>query len=186
MRISFLAAGATAIMLSGCVVYSDGTTASFGAPKAAQLSRSLTPEEVAWSRGRGSNTVSGQALMRTRGGDVKTCAGLEAQLIPYTAYAQERIAFSFGAGREGFARPTTQTFDPDPAVYGETIRQTVCDAQGGFAFYNVPDGRYFVLVNVSWGAVSGGYYPYVAEQGGLLMGQVEVRGGETTRLILSA
>jgi hypothetical protein len=187
MRILALAAALGVLTtLAGCAVYTDGETASFGAPPPVAISSGLSEPDVAWSRARGSNTITGQAILRTRGGDVKTCAGLGASLIPHTAYAEERLAVTYGRGSEGFGGREARVFNPDPAIYHQTTRTTICDAQGNFRFQNLPDGRYFVLVEVSWDAVQGGYYPHLARQGGTMMSRVEVRGGESREMILTA
>lgn len=185
MRNTVLAIGAAAL-LAGCAVYTEGDEVSFGKPIPATLSSNLTADEVAWSKVRGANSITGQAIMRTRGGDVKTCAGLDVSLIPYSAYAAERIAVTYGAEDEGFARRESRPFSPDPAVYHETIRRSICDAQGNFRFTGLPDGRYFVLVEVSWEAVQGGRYAYLAGQGGTMMSRVSVSGGEERQLLLTA
>lgn len=182
--LSAIACGA--LLLTGCAVYTEGDTVSFGKPIPANLSVGLTADEVAWSRVRGDNAITGQAIMRTRGGDVKTCAGLDVSLIPFSAYAAQRVAVTYGPGEEGFGNREQRPFNPDPAIYHQTIRHTLCDAQGNFAFRQLPDGKYFLLVEVSWEAVQGGYYAYLAGQGGTMMTRVEVRGGQTVPLILTA
>lgn len=185
---AFAIAALTGVLTTtaGCAVYTDGETTTFGAPPPVILSAGLTDADVSWSRARGTNTITGQAILRTRGGDVKTCAGLEASLIPHTRYAEERLSVTYGSGSEGFGSREARVFNPDPAIYRETIRRTICDAQGNFRFQNLPDGRYFVLVEVSWDAVQGGRYAYLAQQGGTMMSRVEVRGGETREMILTA
>lgn len=175
-----------AFLAAGCAVYTEGDEVSFGKPIPAVLGTGLTASEVAWSKARGRNTITGQAILRTRGGDVKSCAGLEASLIPYSPYSAERIAVTYGAGEEGFGGRERRPFTPDPAAYHNTIRRTICDAQGNFRFSNLPDGRYFVLVEVSWDAVQGGYYPYLAQQGGTMMSRVDLRDGEERQLLLTA
>ena len=181
-----VAIAASTVLLSGCAVYTEGSEVSFGKPIPATLSTNLTASEVAWSKARGNNTLTGQAILRTRGGDVKSCAGLEASLIPHSPYSAERIAVTYGPGEEGFGGRERRPFTPDPAAYHDSIRRTICDAQGNFRFSNLPDGRYFVLVEVSWEAVQGGYYPYLAGQGGTMMSRVELRDGEERHLLLTA
>ena len=117
---------------------------------------------------------------------MKTCAGLEASLIPHSAYAAERIAVTYGSSAEGFGGRETRPFTPDPAAYHDTIRRTLCDAQGNFTFRGLPDGQYFVLVEVSWEAIEGGRYAYLAGQGGTMMSRVSVRGAEEREMILTA
>lgn len=185
MRNTIIGLGIAAL-LAGCAVYTEGDAVSFGRPLPANLSTNLSAGEVAWSKMRGTNSITGQAILRTRGGDVKTCAGLDVSLIPYSDYAAERVAVTYGAGDEGFGGRERRAFNPDPAAYHDTIRRAICDLQGGFSFNDLPDGRYFVLVEVSWEAVQGGPYPYLSGQGGTMMSRVHVQGGQQRQLILTA
>lgn len=138
--------------------------------------------DVAWSRGVGPNTVDGNALLRTRGGDVRTCAGEEVFLIADSAYARERITYLYaGALDRGFnySRPIAD----GPLAYKESHRRTTCDAQGDFSFRDIPDGTYYVTTRVVWEAP--GQYA-LSSQGGALMHRVELTGGETANIVLTA
>lgn len=125
-------------------------------------------------------------MLRTVGGDVKTCAGLEAHLVAASSYSRERIEYLYGQAETGFGAPgQDRAFVPDPPEYYDTARQTICDSQGNFTFERIPDGEYYVFAVVTWGAVQGGRYAYIATQGGRVMQKISVRGGETRRLVLS-
>jgi hypothetical protein len=103
-----LIAIAAATLLAGCAVYTEGSEVSFGKPIPANLSSNLTASEVAWSKARGSNTITGQAILRTRGGDVKSCAGLEA---PSPTALAKRASEAESGARSRRTRPpiTTQS-----------------------------------------------------------------------------
>lgn len=172
-----LAAVVVVAVLSGCASM---------APSPIMLNNTFSREAIAWSLEDGPNTIFGNALLRTVGGDVKTCAGFEVFLIPSSDYSRERLGFIYGPGDTGFMGPGQgRYFVPDPVEYDATTRKTTCDAQGNFTFSRIPDGEYFVLAQVSWGAIDGGSYPSIAPQGGLIMQKVMVTGGETKRLVLT-
>ena len=142
----------------------------------------FNPDDVAWAAKSGENTISGNALMRTVGGDAKTCAGLPVELIPEAPYARERITIIFGNLNEGYFPTSYLTApNPDPEYY-RTVRRTVCDAQGNFLFEGIPSGSYYLTASVVW-QIPMQYAAMV--QGGQLMQRVSVTGGETKRVVLT-
>lgn len=163
-----------------------GACATIPAMSPIALSETFSRDAIAWSLGEGENTIVGNAVLRTVGGDVKTCAGLGATLIAESPYSRARMEYIYGAGQTGFMGPGQgRYFTPDPPEYHSTIRETVCDAQGNFTFNDIPDGDYYATALISWGAVQGGRYAYIETQGGILMQKVSVRGGETKRIVLA-
>ncbi len=136
----------------------------------------------AWAAKPGKNTISGSALMRTMGGDVKTCAGLMVELIPDTPYARELVSIVYKSPDGGYFPAGVMTAPiPDPA-YARSVRRTVCDAQGSFSFDGVADGAYFVTASVIWN-IPQQYSALV--QGGDIMQPVSVSGGEVRKLVLT-
>jgi len=127
----------------------------------------------------GTNTISGSALIRQNGGGVVTCAGLEVQLVPSTAYATERVQAIYGNSNRGY-RPIVSpvTFTPDYPEYQQATRRTLCDAQGRFEFSRVKDGTFYVVTIIVWQA---GNMP----QGGVVMAAAHVSGGEAEQVVLS-
>lgn len=120
----------------------------------------------------GAGTVTGQAFLRTKGGDVKSGAGSEIQLIPATSYS----AVYYNAYK---ARLPTD--NPDPQAKQYTFR-TQADATGGFEFKNVPKGRYYLAGEVTWMAPG----PYgLSKQGGLLLKEVNVSDGAQVKIMLT-
>jgi len=153
----------------------------------ATVSVAFDPAEVAWSKMPGKNTIEGSAALRTRGGEVRTCAGGAAQLIPSSAYADERVRLTYGDNQRGFHSTTTGSFevlsrppvadDKYTPTYQASMRNANCDAQGAFSFSSIPDGTWYVTVKVEWEVAS-------QTQGGWLMQKVELKGGETKKLVL--
>lgn len=171
---------AVLVALAGC--------ASLPPPPTVPIAAPWSDDAVAWSRGSGTATITGQAVLRTVGGEARTCAGLEARLIPDSAYARERLSFDYRSLDRGMkSRIQTYFWSPDPAAYSETIRTVTCDAQGTFTFEGVPAGKYYVTALVAWGIPRVEYgTTFVPEQGGWLLGTVDVADGQTRRVILSS
>lgn len=133
-----------------------------------------------WSAARGDNVIEGSALLRTRGGEVRTCAALEAAIIPVSVYAKERMIHLYGNAHGGYRPVWHQVrFEPDVNAFYRTVRTTKCDAQGEFSFEGLPDGDWFVMATVVWEA------PGAGAQGGSLMVRVKLRGGETQKVLLA-
>lgn len=140
-------------------------------------------ENVAWSKGVGTNTIKGTALLRTVGGDPKTCAALQVTLVPKSPYAVERMSYIYGLREPAFTAVENHPRLEDPPVgYMETVRQTRCDADGRFSFEEVPDGEYFLTAAITWG-IPGRYSTQI--EGGVLMQSVKVAGGQTKNIVLA-
>jgi hypothetical protein len=71
-------------------------------PPAVTLKTRFEPESIAWARETGGNRIEGTALLRTRGGEPRTCAALNVGLIPWSKYAGERMAHLYGSLKAGF------------------------------------------------------------------------------------
>lgn len=74
-----LAAGFVCLAAAGCV-------------RPYTMQTHFDPSDATWSKQPGTASISGQAFLRTRGGDVKTCAGSKAFLAPSTPYTREAVA----------------------------------------------------------------------------------------------
>ncbi|HEY4124928.1 MAG TPA: hypothetical protein VGM36_09965 [Rhizomicrobium sp.] len=149
-----------AIFLSGCV----------GAPYVFQNHFDSADFEP-WN-GSGSATLSGQAFLKTVGGDVKTCAGAEVDLLPATAYNEEVVS----AVRHAQLNMPTRSSGPDAFM-----RKATCDAQGNFTFENLPALKWIVWTTVRWGVPR--QYS-VDEQGGNLIKEIVLQSGPN-RIILA-
>jgi hypothetical protein len=69
------------------------------------------------------------------------------------------------------------------AQYHADAKKVRCDAQGNFAFRNVPNGDYFVTTLVHWIVPVNTYV--TNQEGGGIMRAVSVRGADATDVILS-
>ena len=165
------------VFLGGCTVMD--TPANFYP----EISATFDPAEVAWAKEAGSNTITGNAVLRTVGGDAKTCAGLEVNLVPMSSYAKARFDVMYGGLSRGIlpASINKQWSSTDPR-YVEAARRTRCDSQGNFIFERIPDGQYYVTAMVVWGVPQ---QYHTSTEGGVLMEKITVSGGETKRLILT-
>lgn len=157
-------------------------------PAPRPLVTSFDPTELAWAKERGANRIEGDALLRTRGGDVKTCAGLDVRLLPLSNYTSEWVQRTYGRQDSGF-RSQVRTLDPPLGMdrrIQDFIAETRCNAQGRFSFDGLADGPYYVIARVTWEApaVTGGS-AYLAGQGGELVQRVDVAGSETKTVVLT-
>lgn len=160
------------LLLGACAAPKDDGT----------LKTSFDVKEVAWSTGKGNNTITGEAIIPLANGEKRTCQSYTPQIVPDSPYARERLERLYGNTQEAKRaadHPTTCLSGPHYPGYRETHRTTKCQANGSFTFTNVPDGVWYVVVPVIWQAKHG--EPY---QGGTFMQRVEVKGGATARVIL--
>lgn len=166
-----------AMALTGCFI-PPGPAAP-----AVELQNPFDASAIAWSERPGESLVQGTALLRTRGGEVRTCAALDAALIPASDHAKERMAHLYGSLRGGF-NPAGRAgrhprFDPDPSGFYRSVRITKCDAQGRFEFEGIAAGDWYVEAIVTWEAPGAGL------QGGSLMRLVHVEAGQDTKVLLT-
>lgn len=127
----------------------------------------------------GNNSIHAQAFLRTNGGSVVTCAGYEVQLIPATKYAGERLSHIYGSGNYANThRISSVKFQNTESDYLKYRKVTTCDAQGSFSFEGLADGNYYVIALVLWKVGN-------ANQGGGLMHDFFVKGGEKINLVLT-
>lgn len=128
--------------------------------------------QMAWSKAQGAGTIKGQGFLKTVGGDVKTCAGSEAFLVPNNAYTQEMITGALKGG-------SLANRDERMSNY---VRKTRCDAQGNFTFKSLPPGNWMVFTTATWG-VPNGYF--VSRQGGMVLNELVLADAETKEVILT-
>lgn len=122
----------------------------------------------------GTGVLSGQAFLKTRSGDVKTCAGEKVLLMPYNDYTKEIYIAKKSKKYEGF-----NNTDPRLRKY---IRMTICDAEGDFEFNEIPEGSWIVGTTVKW-EVPIGYS--TLKQGGDLLKIVETKNGKMKKVYLT-
>ena len=131
-RVMFLIVPMMMLLMTGCV-----TARNY------QLTTDYSDKDFAPWQGSGTAFLTGQAFMKTVGGDVKTCAGQEVFLMPGTAYNQEIMGQILRPGSVKFSNRS-----PEADKYS---RSSVCDAQGNFAFADLPALKWYVIVDVTWG-----------------------------------
>jgi hypothetical protein len=137
--------------------------------------------DFAWSTAVGDNTISGVVVHRGRGG--WSCAGQSAALTPQTRYSTERIRQLYGSSQDAVASVDSvraRSAENPGADYGQFVRSTTCDVHNAFAFHNLPDGGYFLIVRVH------GRHGEAADAGTVMMQRVEVRGGASRQVVLPA
>lgn len=123
----------------------------------------------------GTASVSGQAFLKTRGGDVKTAAGNEILLNPVTSYSMEWYIKQYTQG--------LPLVPPDSRLTDYQKRATA-DGSGRFSFKGVPPGEYFVTAVVTWEAPAG-YLGELQTQGGLVTKRLVVKDGESYDVIIT-
>ena len=170
-------------LLGGCA--NDATVHEVVTPT---LDTPYTDAEFAWSAGAGANALEADTLLRTPRGNVKTCAGLTAQLLPKTPYGTALIALAFANDDADFSPGAVadRKLAAAPAGVSKYWRRATCDGEGHVAFAHLPDGDYYLVADVTWDApavLSGTVLPPV--EGGVLMQRVHLAGGETKRIVLS-
>jgi len=164
---------AAAVSVTGCT-----TVPATEVPISAPFNKS----DVVWFDGTGAGTLKGSAFLRTNGGAVKTCAGYDVQLLPYSPYAAERMRFIYGSDTSGnlFGPRRAWKFTPDEPEFYKALRKTVCDANGEFEFDNLPNGDYFVIAKVTWDIGN------VYDESGTMMEKVSIANGATEKVTLTA
>ena len=144
-------------------------------------SSTFDPNEVEWAGKDGGNTVTGFAVLRTVGGEARTCAGLEVRIVPDSTHARERIQTIYGNLEKG-SKPWAyaQKFATTDTTYVAASRSTRCDGQGNFSFERVPSGTWYVIASVIWQAnPRSGIY-----EGGLMMKRIVLQGNTTMKVVL--
>ncbi len=174
--------------LAGCIVTPPTTLVP--------LETTWSDEEVAWFNTKGAGQIAGSALLRTVGGEARTCAALPAYLIPASKHAVERFTKLYGNPDKGYVngpnsvfvnlpgRPYRALFESDDIYSGfhRTVKITNCDPGGEFEFNDLPEGEYFVGAEVTWRVYNGSIW---TNQGGFIIQRVELVDSETKSVILT-
>ncbi len=123
-------------------------------------------------RADGAGSISGQAFLRTRGGDVKFGAGCLVHLMPVTTYSEEWFE------REILGGEALEPADPRADHFHWTTR---ADGFGGFLFQALPAGDYYLACRIVWDVRDGrgGFVP----AGGWAYARTKVGDGETRAVV---
>ncbi len=170
------------LMASVLCVALSGCASMLPQPKLVALTSTFDAEGAAWFNSKGTGSINGQAFFQTRGGQPRTCAGLEVSLQPHSTYGDERLTAIYGSTESGYvpALSTRVQFTPDDVKYKQFRKTSVCDAQGNFGFSDLPPGKYFITSAIVW-TVPGSYVP----DGGVLLRSVILLERESKRVILT-
>ena len=133
------------------------------------------------SQWQGSNEVTGQAFLRTRGGDVKTGAGSEVILNPVTSYSTQ---FVDAIIRKTHGHGVKLTPELPDARINDIFRIQTADAEGRFAFSGVPEGDYYLYSTVTWESPSV-YGSGLQMQGGWVFTKIQVSSEKANKHILN-
>jgi hypothetical protein len=118
----------------------------------------------------GKATLEGEAFGKTRGGEVKTCAGEKVLLAPDTDYDVQVItAFLFVDTKN-----TLRMAGPAAKYWKETI----CDSQGKFTFEDLPAGKWIVITSVRFQISD------LSNQGGLMAKRVTTIDNKKVKVII--
>lgn len=166
------------LLLSGCATFAPVP------PRQVALTTTFDASEVSWFSEKGIGAINGQAFFQTRGGQPRTCAGLEISLQPKSDYGRERLIALYGSAEAGFSTMASANvqFTPDSADYKQARKTSICDAQGNFSFTGLPAGEYFLTTAIMWTVPGQEFMP---PQGGLLMQSVKLTDGESARVIMT-
>lgn len=104
--------------------------------------------EAAYINTEGRARIDGHAFVTNGAGAVVNAAGQGVRLVPATAYARQRIAAIYGAGKSIRARDIPRA-DSDPD-YIKYTRETKTESNGRFSFDKVAPGAYFVVTQMTW------------------------------------
>lgn len=127
-----------AIMISAC--------ASAGPPVAPQSQ--FNEAEYAPFKVDGTATISGQAFLKTQGGEVRHAAGNLIFLLPSTAYTRDWVNLQVNNSATEWKKKIAE-MDQRIAPY---VRRVIGDSEGRFVFENVPAGNYIVYSDIHWRA----------------------------------
>jgi hypothetical protein len=125
----FVAAVAVSLIASSCQAPPYQRTAPFDPGEYAPYERS------------GTASISGQAFMKTRGGDVKYGAGNDVYLNPRTTYSTEWYEH---------AVKLQQRLSPPDERTEKYSKVVTADGEGRFTFAGLPAGTYYIACSISW------------------------------------
>ena len=142
-------------------------------PPIVQMNSQFNPADYEKYDKPGTCTMTGQAFLRTVGGDVKFGAGCRVDLYPLTPYQAERLRMKTMNGVN--LEPLDQRVVP-------YVRSTWADGTGNFEFDHLPAGKYAAYCEIRW-QVPNGYI--MSWTGGTAFGVIEVAPGETKKVVVT-
>ena len=123
----------------------------------------------------GTATISGQAFLRTQGGDVKYGAGYVVKFFPATPYFEEWFDNHVVLGLP-IAPDDITKIDNLYINYGAT---TTADSAGNFGPIKVTPGKYLIWCHISW------LVTQYQRSGGYAYAKVTVNDGQNVRVVVT-
>lgn len=152
------------------IVFSVTILLGCAAPQPYRLQSSFSEAEMALYLQGGTASISGQAFMKTAGGDVKYGAGNTITLIPGTKYSHEILA--------NLPRVMTPPIDPR---WRKTFIATVADGTGNFEFSGLAPGEYYLETTITWKLPD----RMQTETGGVVRKVLTLKSGEKMKFMLT-
>jgi hypothetical protein len=167
---------AIAAFAAGCVTQTT--------PQVATIQPTIPFDESALQpfAGKGTSTITGQAFLKTTGGEVKYGAGNDVSLIPVTQYTTKRVEAFVAASDPivaGILAP--QHIDLRLQKY---IRTVVADGSGNFEFQKIPVGDYYIVCPIFW-TVANPDLGITDQAGGVANTKTHIGDGETVKVVVT-
>ena len=142
-------------------------------------------DEIAWSLGYGTSTITGSGFLRRVNGELVLCAGNEVEFYPVGTYSTERITKLYGNAYKGHNdKYTRRRITDSDFQYQQDKKSTYCGVDGKFTIQNIPAGEYFVITQVVW-QVGTSFSDTLFPEGGNIMTRVKVNEGQTVNVVLT-
>ncbi|MBS0295193.1 MAG: hypothetical protein JSR45_02705 [Proteobacteria bacterium] len=127
--------------------------------------------QFGWSARSGANSITGSVAYRTKAGGAFTCAGRSVALTPAAPMSAERTERLYGSTEHAVSSIEAvreRSAGQAAPAYANYVRAGQCDETGHFAFQDLPDGAWFLIVTAK---------PARAGEPVVIMRAVEARGG---------
>lgn len=115
-------------------------------------------DEISWVKKEGNAVVEGEAYIKLEDGSYRGCAGFNIELLPVSAYSDERIYKTYGNNKSGqiLIKENPPKFTPDHKLYHDLVIKNTCDSNNRFSFSKVHPGDYYVMAFIIWNGKDGG------------------------------
>ena len=147
------------LALGGCLLRKEATAVSFDASA-----------HLPWA-GQGTARIDGEGFLRRPNAFLARCSGGFVFLLPDSAYFRDYVRIRRAGAKVADDAGTKEAFD-------KAVRKTQCSMTGRFFFENLPAGKWFVALRIS-------YEGEVWSDDSSLLNEVETKAGETSKVILS-
>jgi hypothetical protein len=185
---------ALATFIAGCVTQTPPQatapqpTVPFMPPQAAAPQPTVPFDESALQpfTGKGTSTITGQAFLKTAGGEIRYGAGDNVLLIPVTPYTAEKVKALVGVKGEGSSIAANfyiLTLQGDIRMQ-KYIRTVIGDGSGNFEFQNIPAGDYYIVCPIYWSVLNPDL-GITDETGGVANTKTHIGNGETVKVVVT-